>query len=159
MKKLFFLLSFTGSVFLSKTVWCQQIIDTPIEHDIGIKEPKVIKSFVINGRVIGVNLENVQGVSVTNIRTGDKVNTDSRGLFQVNIIKGDTLTFSVSKYSKETRIIKYPNENLNVIMIKRKVDELPSNYSQSDYNKASREDDELYHILEKDAKLEDKWKY
>ncbi len=159
MKKIHFTFAFILLVFLAKTALCQEIIDTPIEHDIGIHDPKVIKTFVINGRVLGVNLENVQGVTVVNSRTAEKVNTDSRGIFQVTAVKGDMLTFNISKYSKEVRVIKNVKENLDVIMIKRKADELPADHSDSDYNKAKRADDELYRILEKDAKLEDKWKY
>ena len=99
------------------------------------------------------------GVTIINSRTAEKVTTDSRGIFQVTVVKGDVLTFSISKYSKEVRIIKNVTENLNVIMIKRKVDELPADHSDSDYNKAKQTDDEFYRILEKDAKIEGKWKY
>jgi len=161
MKKPFLLLLSVLLAFLSKTVSAQERVDTPIEHDVGIRDPKpkVINSVLLTGRVIGVNLENVQGVSVTNIRTSEKVNTDSRGVYHVNAAKGDTLAFYIAKYSKDIIIVKSVKDNLDLILFKRKVDDLPANHSQSDYNKAKKEDNELYRILEKDAKLEEKWKY
>jgi hypothetical protein len=160
MKKPFLLLCFVLFVLLSKTA-SAQVVDTPIEHDIGIHDPKpkVFNSVLLTGRVIGVNLENVPGVSVKNIRTSEKVSTDSRGIYQVNAIKSDTLVFYIAKYSKDTMIVKSLKDNLNLIMFKRKVDELPADYSSSDFNKAKREDNELYRVLEKDARLEEKWKY
>jgi len=156
MKKIFLLLSLTALLFLSKTAVCQAVTDTPIVHNL---DPTFYKTSLLTGRVIGVNLENVQGVSITNIRTSEKASTDSRGIYQVNAAKGDTLAFYIAKYSKDTLIVGSIKENLNLIMIKRKVDELPANHSESDFNRARRADNELYRVLEKDAKLEGKWKY
>jgi hypothetical protein len=155
MKKILLLLSFILLLFLSKTS-SAQIIDTPIVHDL---TPRIYKTFAIQGRVIGVNLEDVAGVTITNKRTAGKITTNSHGIYEVNAAKGDTLFFEVSKYSKVMEVIRNPKERLNIILIKKKTDELPANHSSSDYNKANRADDELLRILEKDAKLEGKWNY
>lgn len=164
-RKLYFLLLFAGLLF-SNTGRAQDVPDTPIEHDIGIHDPKLTKPkvrkvslpFIITGRVIGVNLENVPGVIVINTCTAEKTSTDKNGIYHINVAKGDTLDFEVGKYSSDVRGIR-SNENLNIVMIKRKTDNLPPGYSKPDYNKAKNDDDELYRILQKDAKLEDKWKY
>jgi hypothetical protein len=156
MKNSLLLLSFVLLIFFSKTVLAQEVADTPAEHSIFAK--KVYKPFILTGRVLGVNLENVHGVVITNICTAETATTDGNGIYHIGASRGDTLNFEISKYSKEVRSIK-SNENLNIIMIKRKTGNLPPGYSRSDYNKAKKEDDELYRILEKDAKLEDKWKY
>jgi hypothetical protein len=157
MKKLLLLLSFILMLFVSKNSFAQ-IIDTPIQYYI-VNTPMVYKPFPVTGRVIGVNLENVQGVAITNICSAEKAITDNNGIYHINGAKGDTLAFEILKYSRDFKGIKSPKENLNVIMIKRKADNLPSDHSKSDYRKARNEDDELYRILEKDAKLEGKWNY
>jgi hypothetical protein len=159
MKKNLLLFLLIPLAFQSKTAIAQAVADTPIEHYVFYKNPKVYVNIMISGRVIGVNLEDVQGVKVKNIRTAESASTDGHGIFKINAAKGDTLHFEVAKYSKEVRIIKNAKENLNVIMIKRKTDELPPSHSSSDYDKAKKADNELYRILEKDAKLEGKWKY
>lgn len=152
MKKIFLLSSFVLMLFISK-ITSAQIIDTPIEHELN---PKL---YVIKGRILGINLENVQGARITNIRTAESINSDSYGFYHINAAWGDSLAFYFSRYSKDTVIVKSHKENLNIIMIKRKVDELPPGYSQLDYYEANKKDHELYHILNKDAKLEGKWKY
>jgi|SRR6185437_4424820 len=159
MKKTLLLILVIPLAFQSKTAMAQAVADTPIEHYVFYKDPKVYVNILITGRVIGVNLEDVQGVNIKNIRTGQSASSDSHGIFKINAAKRDTLHFEVAKYSKEVRIIKNPKENLNVIMIKRKTDELPADRSSSDYDKAKKADNELYRILEKDAKLEGKWNY
>ncbi|HEY8782659.1 MAG TPA: hypothetical protein VIM16_13630 [Mucilaginibacter sp.] len=167
MKKLFLLFSFILIVLLSKTVLAQEVADTPIVHNIGVQAPKVYKAkvlklnkpFPITGRVLGVNLENVEGVIVTNICTAEKASTDSHGIYHIEAAKGDTLAFEIPKYSGELRSIKAQKGNLNIIMIKRKAIDLLPNHSRSDYSKARKDDDELYRILEKDAKIEGKWNY
>jgi hypothetical protein len=143
-------------LFFARLVVAQEIIDTPIVHDLN---PKFYKTFSLNGRVIGMNLENVSGASVTNKRTAESVNTDGNGLYKITAAKGDTLFFAIAKYAKEMRPVKNSKENLNVILMKRKANNLPAKHSRSDYDKAKAEDDELYRILEKDAKLEGKWNY
>lgn len=150
------LFSFFILLSLSRLALAQEIIDTPIVHDL---TPKVYKTFFVSGRVIGMNLETVQGVNIINKRTGEIANTDGNGIYKISAAKSDTLFFKTGKYSMEMRQIKAPADKMNVIMIKRKTDELPANHSQSDFNKAQREDNELYRILEKDAKLEGKWIY
>ncbi|BAU55814.1 hypothetical protein [Mucilaginibacter gotjawali] len=149
---------------LSKAAFCQEIIDTPIEHYIVYKDPKVIKvkinpPFAITGRVIGMNLENVQGVMVTNICTAETAKTDNNGIYHIHAAKGDTLAFVIPKYSNELRGIKPSRENLNIILIKRKADSFVNKSPGRDYSKALSDDNELYRILEKDAKLEGKWIY
>jgi hypothetical protein len=158
------LLSFFFLLILAKQGFAQEIIDTPITNLIlPPKIPKPVKPKVyvmITGRVLGVNLENVQGVIVTNICTDEKVSTDNHGIYHINVAKGDSVGFAVAKYSSVLKGIKSDKaETLNVIMIKRKADNLPPGHSRDDYNKAKTEDDDLYRILEKDAKVEGKWNY
>jgi len=157
MKKILVSLSFILLILLSKTAFCQVIIDTPITNF--VKQPNLYVIVPIRGRVIGLNLEVLHGVIITNKRTGDKSSSDNNGIYQLSVAKGDTLIFEFLNHSKETRIIKHPQENLNVVMIKRTADQLPPNASPSDLRKAEKADDELYRILEKDAKLEGKWNY
>jgi len=151
-----FLLPLFILLFLSGPALAQEIIDTPIVHDL---TPKVYKSFLVNGRVIGMNLEILQGVNIINKRTNETTGTDASGIYKISAAKGDTLFFKSGKYSMEMRRVKTPAEKLNVILIKRKTDDLPAGRSQSDFNKAQRDDNDTYRILEKDAKLEGKWVY
>jgi len=165
MKKLYFLL-FSIVLFLSNAVLAQDVPDTPIEHDIGIHDPKVFKPkvhkvyppFMLTGRILGINLESVQGVIIINSCTAEKTITDKNGIYHINAARGDTLDFEVPKYSRDIRGIR-SSENLNIVMIKRKADNLPPGHSKPEYDKAKKDDEELYRVLEKDAKLEDKWKY
>lgn len=143
-------------LFISGSALAQEIIDTPIEHDVSIK---VYNSFLVNGRVIGMNLETLQGVNVTNKRTNETAGTDASGIYKISAAKGDTLFFKSGKYSMEMCQVKTPGEKMNVILIKRKTDDLAAGHSQSDFKKAQRDDNEIYRILEKDAKLEGKWVY
>lgn len=158
MKKAFFTFLFILLIVFSKATF-GQIIDTPIEHYVFENAPKVRSEFPVTGRVIGVNLEDVTGADVINICSGDKSKTDSRGTFKIIAASGDTLAFFTRKYSVTRRCIKSGKENVNIILIKRKTDLLPPNYTDGDYNKARKEDEQLMRILEKDAKLEGKWKY
>jgi hypothetical protein len=157
MKKTLLLLSLISLLFFSETALCQEIIDTPITNF--ILPPGMIKTFPVNGRVLGLNLEVLPGVIITDTRTKEKTATDSRGTFRLTAAKADTFIFEFANHSKETRVAKSGKDNMNVIMIKRKVDELPANPQPSDLRKAERADEELYNILEKDAKIEGKWKY
>jgi len=164
MKSLRFL-TFLLPLFLSKPAVAQEIIDTPIEHYIvepKIPAPKIYKPKVyilITGRILGVNLEDVKGAIITNLCTAQKANTDSHGVYHILAAKGDSLGFEFPKYSKNIEAVKTPNDPLNIVMIKRTADNLPAGHSSSDLKKAKSADDELYRILEKDAKLEEKWKY
>lgn len=157
MKKVSFIFSFILLISL-KTAF-GQIIDTPIEHYVVYNEPKVNPAFRVTGRVLGVNLEDVIGADVINMCSANKTKTDSHGTFRIDAAIGDTLVIATSKYSLWPRYIKSDKENVDIILIKRKVDLLPPGYSRSDYNKARKEDEQLLHVLEKDAKLEAKWKY
>jgi hypothetical protein len=136
-----------------------QVIDTPIvyfQHD-----PKVVvkDTFLIKGRVIGFNLEDIGAASVTNMCTGEGTTTNKRGMYQIRAVKNDTVVFQFARHSLEYREAKRSKENLNIILIRRKTEELPVGYSRSDYNKARKADEEFYRILEKDAKLEGRWIY
>jgi len=164
MTKKIAVLSIFVLLFFARLAVAQEIIDTPIEHILVYPSDKsapvrIYKTFPLTGRVIGMNLENASGASVTNKRTAESVSTDGNGLYKITAAKGDTLFFAIAKYSKEMRPVKNSKENLNVILMKRKANNLPAKHSQSDYDKAKAEDDELYRILEKDAKLEGKWNY
>jgi hypothetical protein len=154
MKKIFRTLPFVVLVLLSKSAFAQVVADTPKVHNI---VPGLYH--LIKGRVIGMNLESLEGVIITNKWTAEKTKTDSHGIYQLSVSTGDTITFECLRHSKEIRIIKHPKPVLNVILIKRKADELPLNSSPSDLKKAERADEEFYSILEKDAKLEGKWNY
>jgi hypothetical protein len=148
-------------VFFAKTAFCQETTDTPITHFVPQPGPnKIIKPENIaslTGRVIGVNLENVAGVAITNSRTAEKTTTDSQGIFKAKVAKDDTLTFEVGKYSRTQVIVRSLKDKLNIVMIKKKTDGLKPD--EEGYNKARKDDEELLRILEKDAKLEGKWNY
>jgi hypothetical protein len=159
MKKIHLLLLIILPVFFAGAAAAQAVADTPIEHYVVYEQPKIEKMYTITGRIIGVNLETVQGGTVTNMCTGERTKTDNQGIYRISASKNDSLAFEFPKYSSGLRSIKSPNENLNIIMIKRKADNLPPGYSQSDYKKAVKDDNELYRVLEKDAKLEGRWKY
>ena len=163
MKKIFLYALFIPFIFSTITTLAQQVPDTPITNFVpqpkAFKTTKPVKSFSLTGRVLGVNLENVQGAVVTNRRTAEKTTTDSQGIYRITAAKSDTLTFEIAKYSKSQFIIRLERDKVNIIMIKRKADDLPAGHSASDYKKAHNEDDDLYRILEKDAKLEGKWNY
>lgn len=123
------------------------------------QQSRVYKMDVVRGRVLGVNLENVAGATVTNCRTADKTVTDANGIYQLNVAKGDTVIFRIARYSVTPEVVKSLRDNLNVIMIKRKADSLPAGSPPSEYKKAKRDDKKMVEILEKDARLDDKWKY
>lgn len=123
------------------------------------QQPGVLKTALIRGRVLGVNLENVAGATVTDLRTAEKTATDINGIYQLKVAKGDTVVFRTMKYSVTPAVVKSLRDNLNVIMIKHKTDGLPAGYTPSEYEKAERDDRKLIEILKKDARLDDKWKY
>ena len=145
--------------FLSKTAQAQDITDTPIRHFILYNRPAEYKPFPITGRVIGTNLESIKGAEVINICTGETTKADDNGIFHFQAGKGDTLAFAGSKYSATIIGVKSPKEKFNIILIKRKANTLPPGHSGSDYEKAKKEDEGLYKILDKDAKEEGKWNY
>jgi hypothetical protein len=157
MKKISLLLPFILLILLSKTAHCQQVADTSNANSAASHSTYVIVP--IKGRVIGLNLEVLQGVIIANKRTNDKTNSDNNGIYHLNVAKGDTITFELAPRSQEIRVIKHTQDALNVILIKRTADQLPVNTSPTDLKKAKKADEELYRILEKDAKLEGKWNY
>ncbi|MFI5137342.1 MAG: hypothetical protein ACHQIM_05905 [Sphingobacteriales bacterium] len=147
-------------LFLSKAAMAQEIIDTPIEYF--VVAPKAIKPktyVLVTGRILGVNLEDVKGAIITNLCTAEKASSDSHGVYHIRAAKGDSIGFEFPKYSKNIAAVKAPDDPLNIVMIKKTADNLPAVHSPSDLRKAKNADDELYRILQKDAKLEDKWKY
>ncbi len=144
---------FAGTVFAQ-----QAVADTPITNYVFYSNNNK-PTFSISGRVLGMNLENVQGVTVLDICTAEKAVTDNHGLYTIGVCKGDTLAFLIPKYSVFVRGFKSPKDNGNMIMIKLETDKLPANYSPADYRKAEAADNKLLHILEKDAKVEGKWNY
>jgi hypothetical protein len=159
-KKLPFVFLFFMLNFLSKPVSAQATPDTAIEYFVVYRSPADYKPFPVTGRVIGIdNLEIVKGATVINICTGETTRTDDNGIYKASGAKDDTLAFVIPKYSASLVCVKSPKEKINVILFKRKVDSLRPGYSQHDYNKALRDDEELLKILEKDAKQEGKWKY
>jgi len=144
-----FLLLYSGTGF-------SQIIDTPIVHYL---TPINYIMFNVSGRVINMNLKDISEVTITNKRTGETAKTDIIGVFHINAAVRDTLFFEYPKLSTEMRSIKHPKDQINVVLIARKADNLPLNYSKNEHDRAIREDERFYHILEKDAKLEGKWHY
>jgi len=157
-KKIRYIFLLIVSVFFFKSTF-GQVIDTPIEHYVVNKELKVKPDFAISGRVLGVNLEDVTSADIINMCSAGRSKTDNRGIFHINASAGDTVAVSTPKYSAGLRCVKSAKENLNIILIKRKTDLLPPGYTRGDFNKARKDDEELLRILEKDAKLEAKWKY
>ena len=158
MKKYCFLFFWFVYVFSFKIARCQ-VIDTPIAYFVVQPKVVVIDSFKVSGRVIGFNLEDLSGAIVTDMCSGQRVSTDSRGMYQLTVAKNDTVFFQYPHHSDEQRAIKRPQDKLNIILVKRQTDGLPANHSRSDYDKARRADEDFYRILEKDAKLEGKWNY
>ncbi len=106
-----------------------------------------------------MNLETLKAAVVVNLCTAEIAKADDNGIYHISAGKGDTLAFGYGRYSATLLGIKSPKDKFNVVLMKRKVDALPSDHSASDYEKAKKEDDELYKILDKDAKLEGKWNY
>ncbi len=149
------------TVFFAATAFAQEThtTDTPITNFVFYETQKPVPTFSISGRVLGMNLENVQGVTVLDICTAQKAVTDSRGLYTISVLKGDTLAFMIPKYSVFVRGFKSPKDNGNMIMIKLETDKLPLGHSKSDYDKAAAADSKMLKILEKDAKVEGKWNY
>ena len=116
----------------------------------------------VKGRIIGQKFEELEGVTILNIRSAEKAVSNTRGFFRINATRGDTLVFTFTKYSKGSRIIRKVSENVNVIMIDRKAPELPPNYTvaeYSDYLPLHEEDEKLYKILEKGAVRAGLWNY
>ncbi len=114
------------------------------------------------GRILGQNMEVLEGVSIANKNTGEKASSDKQGFFYINTKKGDTLIFTFSKYSKDVRVIRKPSENVNMILMDRKARDLPPDYTGSEYNayeKARDEDERVYRIINKGVEREGFWKY
>jgi hypothetical protein len=134
MKKILVTLPFTLLIFLSKTTHCQQVADTSNANNRTLPSSYIIAP--IRGRVIGINLEILHGVTITNKRTGDKTNSDNNGIYQLSVIEYDTITFELAPRSQESRVIKHKQGALNVILIKRTPDQLPVNSSSTDFKKS-----------------------
>jgi hypothetical protein len=145
--------------FVSGTVLAQAVADTPIMHFVEYNKRVENFPFAITGRVIGANLESIKQAEVINICTGETTKADDNGIYHFQAAKGDTLAFVSPKYSATILGIKVSKDKFNIILIKRKADNLPTGYSERDYEKAQREDEAFYKILDKDAKEEGRWKY
>jgi hypothetical protein len=127
-----------------------------------IKPASAQTVLTVKGRTVGQNLEELEGVTILNIRSSEKTLSDKRGIFRINATKGDTLIFTFTRYSRDSRIIRKLSENVNVIMINRKTLELPPNYTVSEYKNylpLHEEDEKLYKILEKGAVRAGLWNY
>lgn len=155
-KKLFIALLLIFGMSVSKKASAQYF--DPVFDDKAPKE-KTVEIYFIKGRVIGINLQELENVTITNICSNETTTTDKKGFYQLNVSKGDTLSFNFPHFSKDVLFIKNPKENLNVILIHKKVEALPPNASRSEVKKAIKEDEDLYDILEKDAKRDGKWTY
>lgn len=134
-------------------------MDTAITYIVKYRTPPEYKPFAITGRVIGTNLESIKAAQVINICSGQTTNADDNGIFHFQAAKGDTLAFIGSRYPPMTTGVKSPKDKFNIILMKRKADLLPPGHSRSDYEKAKKDDENLYKILDKDAKEEGKWNY
>jgi|GEM_PF-1226972 len=137
----------------------QETTDTAITYIVKYRTPPDYKPFPITGRVIGTNLESIKSAQVINICTGQTTNADDNGIFHFQAAKGDTLAFIGSRYPPTITGVKSPKDKFNIILMKRKADLLPPGHSRSDYEKAKKDDENLYKILDKDAKEEGKWNY
>jgi hypothetical protein len=124
-----------------------------------IKSAAAQTTSTIKGRVIGQDMEELEGVIVINICNAETVTSNKRGFFHINTAKGDTLMFTYTKYSSGRRGIKHVGDNVNVILIDRKAAALPNDFSIGELRKAVREDDKSYEILEKGAKRNGLWNY
>ena len=120
------------------------------------------QSVLTKGRVLGQNMEVLEGVTITNKNTSDKANSDKQGFFRINTKKGDTLIFTFTKYSKDMREIRKSSENVNIILIDRKAKDLPPDYTRSElhtYKREHNEDERIYEIINKGVEREGLWKY
>jgi len=158
-KQLLFLVLFFVFTFLAKIACCQETPDTAITFFVKYRTPVIYKPFPVSGRVIGTNLESIKSAEIVNICTGETTKADDNGIYHFQAAKGDTLAFLGGRYSPTVVGVRSPKDKFNVILIKRKAWNLPSGHSNSDYEKAKKEDEELYKILDKDAKEEGKWNY
>lgn len=112
----------------------------------------------IRGRVLGQNLEELQGVKIINMCNADTAFTNKRGFYKILVAKGDSLFFLSEHYSQDKRAIKRIKDNVNIILIKRKANGI-ADHNSSDYKKAVKEDASLYEILDKGAERNGQWNY
>jgi hypothetical protein len=146
-------------MFLARTGYAQETTDTAITFFVKYRAPLEYKPFPITGRVIGTKLESIKEAAVVNICTGETTKADDNGVFHFRAAKGDTLAFAGVNYSPTVVGVRSPKDKFNVILIKRKALSLPRIHSKPDFEKAQKEDEGLYKILDKDAKEEGKWNY
>jgi hypothetical protein len=158
-KKALFIFLLAILSLLSKNTLAQAVTDTPITNFISYNKPVIYKPFPITGRIVGMNLEILKAALVVNLCTAETTRANDNGIYHISAGKGDTLAFAYGRYSATLLGIKSPKDKFNVVLMKRKAGNLPPGHSGSDYEKAKKEDDELYKILDKDAKLEGKWNY
>ena len=115
---------------LSKAVFAQEVIDTPITNFIKYNKPIEYKPFPITGRIVGMNLEILKAAVVVNLCTAEITKADDNGIYHISAGKGDTLAFGYGRYSPTLLGIKSPKDKFNVVLMKRKADNLPSGHSE-----------------------------
>lgn len=113
---------------------------------------------VIKGRIIGENLEDVIGAEIQNSRTGLKVNADRNGIYNIDAVVGDTLTFYFVGYTKEKRIVK-DQSHVDVLLMNKNVNDLGAIWTKKQWEKASKEIEKKYRQLEREAQKAGKWNY
>jgi hypothetical protein len=113
----------------------------------------------LKGRVIGQNLEELEGVNISNKRDSTKATSDHRGFFTLKVAANDTLIFTSNKYSSAMYIIKRLTSNINVIMITSKADVLAPDFTTGQFEKAFKEDERIKRILDKGAERNGLWNY
>ncbi|MGZ3765714.1 MAG: hypothetical protein ACXVB0_01380 [Mucilaginibacter sp.] len=111
------------------------------------------------GRILGQNMEELEGVTIINMCNAETVTSNKRGFFQIKATKGDTLVFTFAKYSGCKRAIKHPADHVNVILINKKTAALSHDFTAGEYERASHEDEKLYKILDKGAEQSGLWNY
>jgi hypothetical protein len=116
-------------------------------------------STTIRGRVLGQDLEELQGVKIINMCNADTATTNKRGFYKIFVSKGDTLVFVSNHYNQWARAVKRVADNVNVVMINRKTAVVTGSPKSDEFKKAAKEDDKLYEILDKGAERNGQWNY
>ena len=125
---------------------------------ISIKSANAQSTVTIHGRILGQNLEELQGVKVINLCTADTGSSNKRGFYTINASKGDSIAFMSKNYSPGIHAVKRMSENINIILFHRKAPGIPDMQS-SEYKSALKEDYRIYEILEKGAARNGQWNY
>jgi len=113
---------------------------------------------VVKGRIIGEKLENAVGAEILNGRTKHKVNADGNGIYNIDAIVGDTLTFYFVGYTKEKRIVK-DQSHIDVLLMNKNVNDLGAIWTKKQWKKANKQIEKRYSQLEGEAQKTGKWNY